>query len=101
MRTCPDCGAKFTFKERIKAFNGRYNEIKCSGCKAIYRKDNRLINGIVTGISVFLTINISSLIKGKLEEFVHSYLLFLILVFCIGFFMNILLNSFVKYRRVE
>lgn len=50
MKYCPNCGTKFLYKERLKAWNRQCNEIHCSNCSAEYKKNNR----IATRLSVLL-----------------------------------------------
>lgn len=89
MKYCPNCGTKFLYKERLKAWNRQCNEIHCSSCSAEYKKNNR----IATGLSVFISCFISSIILNEINLEIEVYVIKLALVAnCIYFmFYNIII----------
>ena len=98
MKYCPNCGTKFLYKERLKAWNRQCNEIHCSNCSAEYKKNNR----IATGLSVFISCFILSIILNEINLEIEVYVIKLALVTVISCFIILyLLNLFIKYERVK
>lgn len=101
MKYCPNCGTKFLYKERLKAWNRQCNESHCSSCSAEYKKNNR----IATGLSVFMTYFISSIIVDEINLEIELFVIKVILVFIIIVIVYLvilsLFNLFIKYERVK
>ncbi|WP_288327001.1 hypothetical protein [uncultured Clostridium sp.] len=99
MKICQECGHRFTVLEEFKALNRKNSEIKCSKCGTIYRKNLKLI----IGISIFLTVIISSLLGDKIKEQYYSAHLLVIgaSAACICYMLIVLLSIFMRYRKIN
>ncbi|KHD13266.1 TIGR04104 family putative zinc finger protein [Clostridium butyricum] len=101
MKYCPNCGTKFLYKERLKAWNKQCNEIHCSSCSAEYKRNNRLANGLSMFMAYFISSIIVDEINLEIELFVIKVILVFIIIVIVYLVILSLFNLFIKYERVK
>lgn len=99
MKSCTECGNKFTFYDKLKSILNFKGYLRCKKCNSVYKPEPNVYRGIYSGLVVFISIIGFDYIP--LNNFTLKLILNIsILIFILSLFY-LLPHRWHKYTRIK